>query len=99
MAGFYHWDGEQLILHLYVQPGATKDEIVGPYGDSLKVRITAPPVDNKANQHLVKFLAKIFGVTKSQLHLLSGNTNRHKKISVSSPCQLPDMISQPINAS
>ena len=97
MAGFYRWDGEQLILHLYVQPGATKDEIVGPHGDSLKIRITAPPVDNKANQHVVKFLAKIFGVANNQLQLLSGSSNRHKKISISSPCKVPGMISLPID--
>jgi uncharacterized protein (TIGR00251 family) len=61
------WDGQDLILDLHVQPRASRDEIVGVIGDRLKVRITAPPVDGKANQHLIAYLAKQFRVAKSDL--------------------------------
>jgi uncharacterized protein len=91
MAGWYIWQGDTLLLTLRVQPRASCDEIVGPHGDdSLKVRITAPPVDGKANQHLIKFLAKAFGVAKGQVTLLKGDTGRNKRFAITAPKQLPD---------
>ncbi|MBS3917554.1 MAG: DUF167 domain-containing protein [Deltaproteobacteria bacterium] len=46
------------ILKVYLQPKSSKNEIVGPYRDGIKVRVTAPPIDGKANKTLVQFLAK-----------------------------------------
>lgn len=91
MSGWYEWRGEQLLLNIRVQPRASKDEIVGPHGaDSIKVRITAPPVDGKANAHLIKFLAKSFGVAKSQVELISGTTGRDKRLAITAPTSLPE---------
>jgi uncharacterized protein (TIGR00251 family) len=87
-AGWYRWDGDDLILRVHAQPRAAKDEIVGPHGDSLKIRITAPPVEGKANAHLIKFLAKAFGVPKSQVDLLSGETGRAKRFRIQAPRRL-----------
>lgn len=86
-----------LILSVRVQPKASSDEVVGPCadalgGESLKVRITAPPVDGKANAHLVKFLAKTFGVAKSQVCVVSGETGRQKRVEINQPRQLPPSI-------
>lgn len=90
MAGWYTWQGETLLLTLRVQPRASSDEIVGPHGEeSLKVRITAPPVDGKANQHLIKFLAKAFAVPKAQVSLLKGDFGRNKRFAIEAPKQLP----------
>ncbi|MCW8919030.1 MAG: DUF167 family protein [Gammaproteobacteria bacterium] len=90
MAGHYQWQGGRLILHLRVQPRASRDEIVGPHGgDALKVRITAPPVEGQANAHLIRFLAKAFGVSRSQVRLLGGDTSRGKRLSIDSPRELP----------
>lgn len=90
MSGWYKWEKETLLLQVRVQPRASKDEIVGPHGeDSLKVRITAPPVDGKANQHLIKYLAKAFGVAKGQVTLLSGITGRDKRLAIEAPGKLP----------
>ena len=50
MPTYYKWENENLLLSLYVQPNAKKDEIIGKYGDDLKIRITALPVNNKATQ-------------------------------------------------
>ncbi len=64
MAGFYQWQGDDLILRVKVQPKASKDELAEILGDQLKVRITAPPVDGKANKHLLAFLSKLFKTPK-----------------------------------
>lgn len=92
MSGWYQWQGDDLILSIHTQPRASRDELVGPHGDSLKVRITAPPVEGKANAHLMKFLAKVFGVPKSQVSFLSGETGRSKRLRIQSPRQLPPII-------
>ena len=78
-----------LLLQLRIQPRANRDEIVGPHGDSLKVRITTPPVDGKANAHLIKFLARAFGVSRSAVELLGGEAGRNKRVGVTAPQTLP----------
>jgi uncharacterized protein (TIGR00251 family) len=86
---WFRWDGEDLVLSLKVQPKASRDELAGPLGDALKVRITAPPVDGKANSHLVRFLAKTFGVPRGNVILESGEASRTKRIRIKKPRQVP----------
>lgn len=88
-ASFYRWDGEDLILDCHLQPKASKDEFAGLQGDRLKIRLTAPPLEGKANAHLQAFLAKAFGVAKSQVSLESGELNRHKRLRIRTPRNLP----------
>ena len=83
---------DELILDLHVQPRAAKDEIAGYHGDRLKVRITAPPVDGKANQHLIAFLAAVFQVTKRDVVLLSGESGRDKRVRIQRPKAVPDIL-------
>jgi uncharacterized protein (TIGR00251 family) len=90
---FFSWQNDTLTLHIYVQPRASRDEIVGPHGASLKVRITAPPVDGKANEHLLKFLAKEFGVTRNQIEITTGTQGRHKQLRIKGPLRLPPTVS------
>ncbi len=92
MPTFYKWEGEYLLLNLYVQPNAKQNELVGEYDNKLKIRITAPPVDNKANKHLLKFLAKIFAVSLSRIQLVSGENQRIKRIKILNPKKLPDLV-------
>ena len=92
MPNFYKWDGDDLLLSVYLQPNAKKDEFVGEYGDSLKIRITALPVENKANKHLIKFLAKSFAVSVSQVKLVSGEKARRKRVKILAPHKLPSLI-------
>lgn len=81
-----------LLLNLYIQPKASRDQIVGLHGDELKVAITAPPIDGKANAHLSKYLAKAFKVPKSDVHILKGELGRHKQVRISDPKNVPTEI-------
>ena len=97
MSDWYRWQAGDLILHLYVQPRASKDEIIGPHGDRLRVRITAPPVDGRANAHLLRLLAKAFGVTRGQIILLSGERARDKRLCIRSPVRIPPVLRKAIS--
>ena len=65
-----------------VMPRASKNEIAGRVGDAIKVRLTAPPVEGKANKALIAFLAQELGVRKSQVEIVAGETSRNKVICV-----------------
>lgn len=84
--------GADIRLKLYIQPKSSRDAWVELYGDEIKIAITAPPVDGKANAHLQKFLAKSFAVAKSQVVIEKGETGRHKTVLVISPNQLPLLV-------
>ena len=79
----YVSDSEKgVILRVQVQPRASRDEVMGPHGDGLKIRITAAPVAGAANKHLLKFLAKKLRVARSQISITSGATSRAKSIAI-----------------
>ena len=92
---FYHWQGNDLILSVRLQPKASRNEIAGVQDNQLKVRLTAPPVDGKANSALCKFIAKRFAVANSQVTLLSGAQHRQKRLLIHSPKQLITGIKHP----
>lgn len=92
MAGHYEWAGQELRLTLKIQPKASRDEVCGLHGDAIKVRITAPPVDGKANAHLIKYLAKQFKVAKSAVTVISGESGRNKRIAIDTPQTLPEVM-------
>ena len=83
------------MLDIHVQPRASCDEITGPSGDRLKIRLTAPPVDGKANQQLLKYLATLCGVRKNQISLISGANRRNKRIAIECPKTLPAGVGPP----
>lgn len=85
-------EGEDLILKLYLQPKASRDQFVGLHGDELKLAITAPPVDGKANKFLIAFLSKQFKVAKSQINIEKGELSRHKQVRIKVPTVIPDAI-------
>ncbi len=95
MSGHCAWQGEALVLWLRVQPKASRDEICGPHGEQLRVRITAPPVDGKANAHLLRFLAQVFGVSRAQVSLLQGESGRNKRVRIEAPQRLPQAAAIP----
>lgn len=89
--GYFRWDGDDLILDCHLQPKASTDAFAGLHGERLKIRLSAPPVDGKANAQLLAFLGAAFGVAKSQVELVSGELNRHKRVRIRAPKQLPDL--------
>jgi uncharacterized protein (TIGR00251 family) len=91
-ACWYRWENEDLVLSLHVQPRATRDEVLGPAGDHLRVRITAPPVEGRANEHLRRFFAEVFGVPRSHVVLLTGDHGRFKRLRIRGPTRLPDAL-------
>jgi len=93
MDSYYSYKGEDLMLRLYLQPKASRDQFVGQHGEALKIAITAPPVDGKANTHLVKFLSKQFNVAKSAVSVEQGLQSRHKLVRIKQPKKLPTIFS------
>jgi uncharacterized protein (TIGR00251 family) len=89
----YLWQNKALIIDVRVQPRARRDAIAGPQGDRLKIRLAAPPVDGKANNRLVRVLADLFGVPKSDVEILSGAASRDKRVRIQRPTRLPPGIS------
>ena len=87
--GWYRWEGERLLLALRVQPRASCDQWVGAGDGCCKVRITASPVDGKANAHLIRFLAKSFGVNSTRVELLGGAHSRTKRFAIDRPGRFP----------
>jgi uncharacterized protein (TIGR00251 family) len=67
-------------LHLFIQPKASKNEVIGPHNGEIKIKITSPPVDGEANSGLIAYLAKLFGIPKRDITLAKGETNRHKVV-------------------
>ncbi len=94
--GYYRWDADALVLKLRVQPRAKSDALASPVGSKdgnrLKVRITAPPVDGKANAHLCAYLAKVCGVPGSQVSLQQGESSRDKTLRIERPTRLPEGV-------
>jgi uncharacterized protein (TIGR00251 family) len=89
---FYEWKEDKLILDCHLQPKSKADEFCGLHGDALKIRITAPPVDGKANLYLIKFLAKAFGVRQQDVEILSGESSRRKRIAIKTPSIIPKTL-------
>ncbi|MCA9086076.1 MAG: YggU family protein [Planctomycetaceae bacterium] len=85
----YHWIGDELRIQLRVSPRASRDQVGDLMGDRLKISITAPPVDGEANDYLIRYLAKEFGVARSQVSVVQGQTNRNKTLSILAPSTLP----------
>lgn len=69
-------------LSLKITPGAPRDEVLGELGDAVRIKLRAPPVDGKANDALVRFLAERLGVHASSLRLVAGATGRRKVVEI-----------------
>ena len=68
------------VFEVLVQPRSSKNMIAGIHGEALKIKLTAPPVDNAANRMCLKFLAKSLRVSKSALEIIAGHHSRHKQV-------------------
>lgn len=87
-------ENNTITLTIHVQPGAKTTEIVGLYNDALKIRLSAPPVDGKANQALIDYLAGCFKVPKRDVTLESGQSSRRKRLRIQGVSALPENFLQ-----
>lgn len=71
-----------MAIHLLVQPRASKNEVIGPQGDELKIRLTSPPVEGAANRLCCEYIAKRLGLAKTAVIIEAGETSRHKRLFV-----------------
>jgi uncharacterized protein (TIGR00251 family) len=78
----WSYDGENLLLRIFVQPRAAKNELIGIHEGELKLRTTSPPVDGAANDACRQFFSKLLKVPKSAITIISGETSRHKRLKV-----------------
>ena len=74
---------KETLVKVYLQPKASKNEIVGPYRDGIKVKVTAPPVEGKANESLIRFLARECGISPSSFEMIKGHHAREKILKIS----------------
>lgn len=72
-----------LNIQVQIQPGSSKDQIIGLHNGRLKIKISAPPVGGKANQNLIEFIAKALGVSKSKIEIVKGRTSKLKTLKIS----------------
>jgi uncharacterized protein (TIGR00251 family) len=68
---------------VHLQPRASRDGIDGLHGDALKVRVTSPPLEGKANKALKKLLAEHLGIAPAQIEIITGERSRKKLVRVS----------------
>jgi len=86
---FFGWDGDTLVVNILGKPSASKDAIGKPYGQQLKVSVSAAPVNGKATDHMVRFLAPLFGVAAADIEVTFGRMNVNKQVRIKAPKKLP----------
>jgi uncharacterized protein len=92
MSPFFQPTRQGYLLRLTVVPGAQRTQVVGLYGDRLKIRLAAPPEKGAANRELIDFLARVLDLPKSSLKLTAGAQSRSKVVAVSD--RSPDLSSR-----
>lgn len=91
---FFAWDGKVLVLNVLGKPSASKDAIGKPKGTQLKISVTAAPVNGKATDHMVRFLAPLFGVAVADIEVVFGRENVNKQLRITAPKKLPEVLAQ-----
>lgn len=94
---WFYWRDQSLFVHVYLQPRASHDQVVGVMTcpghsqnqeECLKIRLTAPPLEGRANQHLIKFLARRFKVPEQRVIMTHGEQSRKKWLRIDNPTDL-----------
>lgn len=89
MAHCWRWEGADLHLTIRVQPRSASDQVVGIVGDTVRIRLTAPPVEGKANRALTRLVAREFGVAPSRVAVMKGEHGRDKHLRIARPRSIP----------
>jgi uncharacterized protein (TIGR00251 family) len=87
-------DGGDLVIEVRVQPRAARSEFAGPFGNRLRVRLQAPPVDGRANAALIAFLADAFGVPRARVEIEHGLAGRDKRVRIRDLGTVPPQLRQ-----
>lgn len=86
---FYCWDGDVLVVNILGKPGAKRDAIGEPLGNQLRVSVKAPPINGRATDSMVRFLASQFGVRESDIEVVYGREHVNKQLRIRAPRTLP----------
>jgi len=86
---FFHWEGDVLVVNILGTPSARMDKIGKPKDKQLKVAVTADPVGGKATDHMVKFLAREFGVRVGDIEVVFGRMSVNKQLRIANPSKFP----------
>ena len=89
---FYAWDGDTLVLNVLGKPGAGRDAVGKPRGRQLKISVTAAPVAGKATDHMLRFLAPLFGVPVGNIEVVFGRESVNKQLRIKAPTRLPSVF-------
>lgn len=89
LPSWYQWRDKTLRLEIQIAPRSGKESVEGLHGGRLRVRITAPPVEGKANQALLTLLAGDFGVTQKDVRIVAGLKSRRKTVEIDAPGRIP----------
>ncbi|OIR19233.1 hypothetical protein GALL_01120 [mine drainage metagenome] len=92
MSEWYRRNGGVLTLTLHIQPGARRTDVAGLHGEALKIRLAAPPIEGRANEALLKFIAESFGVPLRQVELRQGGQSRHKVVAITGSTVDPESL-------
>ena len=80
------------MLSIHAQPGAKRTEVAGLHGGSLKVRVAAPALEDRANEALVAFLAGVLGVARRDVTLVAGARSREKRFEIRGATAPPENL-------
>ncbi len=92
MNTWHRRDGDTITLVLHVQHGAKRSEVAGLHGDALKIRLAAPPIEGRANEALLRFIADCFSVPLRNVELKQGGQSRHKRVEVRGSTVQPESL-------
>ncbi|MDQ1277159.1 MAG: uncharacterized protein QG555_199 [Thermodesulfobacteriota bacterium] len=81
-----------VLLKLKVLPRSSRCELVGRHGDALKIKVTAPPLEGRANEEIIEFLAEALGIKKGRLTIITGHKSQHKTVAITG-CNQQDLDS------
>lgn len=96
-ATWYHLKNEMITLKIVVQPGSKQNEVMGLHNDALKIKLTTPAIEGRANAALLKFIAKLFNVSKTNITLKRGDKSRYKTIEIRNSLVHPEDVLMLVN--
>ncbi|HKY01623.1 MAG TPA: DUF167 domain-containing protein [Burkholderiales bacterium] len=89
---WYRTTAEGYTLAIHAQPGAKRSEVAGLHGDRLKIRLAAPPVEGRANEALIAFLADELNLPRSKVRVIKGESSREKIVAVLDTTAQPERL-------